>query len=149
MRGIAIGWTGINVQQYVTATTFLILTNLNKIIVVACGMIFMGDAHGPVAILGIVMALSGGLWYTLARENIEKKQKEAKKSVERAVQLKKLAMADDLEEEAEPQGHERAKGARVLGAKGKLKGKLGAMTAKKKSGGKFTRLEEEDKEGIV
>ena len=29
--GIAIGWTAINAQQYVTATTMLVITNLNKI----------------------------------------------------------------------------------------------------------------------
>ena len=72
--GIAIGWTGINVQQYVTATTFLMITNLNKIVVVSMGMVFLGDSHGPVAVLGIVLALGGGVWYTLARNAIGKRQ---------------------------------------------------------------------------
>ena len=82
--GIAIGWTAINAQQYVTATTMLVITNLNKIVVVAIGIVFMGDPHSPVALLGIAMALGGGVWYALARQNVANRQKEAK---ERAAAL--------------------------------------------------------------
>jgi solute carrier family 35 protein len=82
--GIAIGWTAINAQQYVTATTMLVITNLNKIVVVAIGIIFMGDPHSPVALLGIGMALGGGVWYALARQNVANRAKEAK---ERAAAL--------------------------------------------------------------
>lgn len=34
--GVAIAWTSINAQQYVTATTMLLITNLNK---VRCGQL--------------------------------------------------------------------------------------------------------------
>ena len=73
--GIAIGWTAINAQQYVTATTMLVITNLNKIVVVAIE-IALGDPH-PVALLGL-LALGGGVWYALARQNVANRQKEAK-----------------------------------------------------------------------
>jgi len=82
--GIAIGWTAINAQQYVTATTMLVITNLNKIVVVAIGIVFMGDPHSPVALLGVAMALGGGVWYALARQNVANRAKEAK---ERAAAL--------------------------------------------------------------
>lgn len=76
--GIAIGWTAINAQQYVTATTMLVITNLNKIVVVAVGILFMGDPHSPIALLGISMALGGGVCYALARQNVANRQREAR-----------------------------------------------------------------------
>lgn len=87
--GIAIGWTAINAQQYVTATTMLVITNLNKIVVVAVGIVFMGDPHSPIALLGISMALGGGVCYALARQNVanrarEQKEAEAKAAAEGA-----------------------------------------------------------------
>jgi len=75
--GLAIGWTGINAQRYVTATTMLVLTNLNKVVVVTIGIIFLGDEHGALAIIGIIMALSGGVWYAVARRNVDEKAKNA------------------------------------------------------------------------
>ena len=51
---------------------------------VAIGIVFMGDPHSPVALLGIAMALGGGVWYALARQNVANRQKEAK---ERAAAL--------------------------------------------------------------
>ena len=73
--GVAIGWTAINAQQYVTATTMLVITNLNKVIVVTIGILFMGEVHTPLALCGIAMALVGGLWYALARRNADAMQK--------------------------------------------------------------------------
>ena len=89
--GIAIGWTAINAQQYVTATTMLVITNLNKIVVVAVGIVFMGDPHSPLALLGISMALGGGVCYALARQNVANRLKEAKEAESRAAAEKGAA----------------------------------------------------------
>ena len=138
--GVAIGWTAINAQQYITATTMLLITNLNKIVVVTIGMLFMGDPHGPVAILGMLMALGGGVWYALARKNVAERQKEAKQAAERAAQAKELAKAQKLE--ADEADGVRRDGANKSGAKPP------AITAAAKERRQFARLgkEEEDEE---
>jgi len=84
ITGVAIGWTAINAQQYVTATTMLLITNLNKVVVVIIGAIFMAEPHGPLAMTGIAIALAGGVGYGFARSNVVdklKQEKEAAKAV--------------------------------------------------------------------
>lgn len=68
--GVAIGWTGFNAMQFVSATTMLVITNLNKVVVVTIGMLFMGDAHGALAITGVIIALGGGVAYGFAMKNV-------------------------------------------------------------------------------
>lgn len=68
-----------------------------RILVVTVGMVFMGDPHGPVAVLGMMMALGGGVWYALARSNIAARQREAKYAADRAMQAKELAKARQLQ----------------------------------------------------
>jgi len=82
IAGVAIGWTAINAQQYVTATTMLVITNLNKVVVVIIGAVFLSEPHGPLAMTGISIALAGGVAYALARDNVAAKikaEKEAEK----------------------------------------------------------------------
>jgi len=78
--GVAIGWTSMNAQQYVTATTMLLITNLNKVVVIIYGMIFLAEPDGPFAIGGVLIALGGGVWYALARRAIGKKEAAAKEA---------------------------------------------------------------------
>lgn len=78
--GVAIGWTAINAQGYVTATTMLVITNLNKVVVVTIGILFMGEIHTPLAVGGIALSLCGGVYYALARQNAAKVQKEKEKA---------------------------------------------------------------------
>ena len=89
--GVAIGWTAMNAQQYVTATTMLLITNLNKVVVIIYGMIFLNEPDGPFAICGCLVALCGGVWYALARRNIAKKEA-AKKEAEKASSTNKEAL---------------------------------------------------------
>ena len=65
--GLAIGWAGINLQQYVSATSLLVLTNVNKVIVILIGILFLGDSASWASVLGAVVALGGGVCYGLAR----------------------------------------------------------------------------------
>jgi len=67
VNAVAISWAGINAQGYVTATTFMVLTNLNKFVVIGFGMAFLNEARTWQAYVGCVIALSGGLWYARIR----------------------------------------------------------------------------------
>lgn len=82
ITGVAIGWTAINAQQYVTATTMLVITNLNKVVVVIIGAVFMAEPHGPLAMCGIALALAGGVGYALARNVVADRLKAEKKAAE-------------------------------------------------------------------
>ena len=95
--GVGISYAGINLQKYVTASTFMVLQNANKFAVVAFGMIVLQEAsdaltmstpsriatgHIPVqanswqAVLGCTVALGGSIWY-----GIEQKKDAADASV--------------------------------------------------------------------
>lgn len=85
--GICIGWAGINAQFYLTATSFMVVGNVNKFIVIAVGMIVMGESSSWEAIVGCIIAISGGFFYGIARNNLsgkEKKAREAKAAAEKA-----------------------------------------------------------------
>jgi len=82
--GVAIGWTSMNAQQYVTATTMLLITNLNKVVVIIYGMLFLAEPDGPFAICGCAIALAGGVWYALVRRNLGKKEAAAKEAAKAA-----------------------------------------------------------------
>ena len=50
-----------------SATTFMVLSNLNKFVVVAFGIMMLHEASSWQAIVGCTVALSGGVWYAQAR----------------------------------------------------------------------------------
>ena len=60
INGVGISYAGINAQGYVSATTFMVLSNLNKFVVVGFGMIVLREASSWQAVAGVSIALSGG-----------------------------------------------------------------------------------------
>ena len=44
VNAVAISWAGINAQAYVTATTFMVLANLNKFVVIGFGILVLQEA---------------------------------------------------------------------------------------------------------
>lgn len=70
VNGLAISYAGLRVQQLVTATTFMVLTNVNKILVIMFGVLVLNDAVTPLAALGVVVAMVGGLWYAQERKRL-------------------------------------------------------------------------------
>ena len=102
--GLGISWAGINVQRYtsatrlgkgasytratprslprlplyryISATTMLVLTNLNKFIVIGFGIVFLGESDSWQAILGCITALGGGVWYAQERAALNRKKEE-------------------------------------------------------------------------
>ena len=67
VNAIGISYAGINAQAYVSATTFMVLANLNKFVVVGFGIVVLREASSWRAILGCLIALSGGILYAKAR----------------------------------------------------------------------------------
>ena len=67
LNAVGISYAGINAQAYVSATTFMVLSNVNKFVVVAFGMAVLREAHSWQAVAGVTIALTGGVWYARAR----------------------------------------------------------------------------------
>ena len=67
LNAVGISWAGINAQAYVTATTFMVLSNLNKFVVIGFGIFVLHEAGTWQAICGCLIALSGGILYAKAR----------------------------------------------------------------------------------
>merc|ERR1711920_936143 len=70
LNGVAISYAGLRVQQLVTATTFMVLTNVNKFIVVLFGVIALREALSPISAIGVILAIGGGLMYARARQQL-------------------------------------------------------------------------------
>ena len=71
LNGLAISYAGLQAQQLVTATTFMVLTNVNKFVVVGFGLLFLGDKLSVRALFGVALAIAGGVWYGKARVRLE------------------------------------------------------------------------------
>ena len=52
----------------------LVITNLNKVLVVTYGMIFLNETSTTEAIIGIIIALTGGLLYGQDRKRMQVKR---------------------------------------------------------------------------
>jgi drug/metabolite transporter (DMT)-like permease len=71
LNGLAISYAGLRVQQLVTATTFMVLTNVNKFAVILFGVVILHDEITPLSTIGVCMAMGGGLWYGRARSRAQ------------------------------------------------------------------------------
>ena len=63
LNGLAISYAGLKVQQLVTATTFMVLTNVNKFAVILFGVVVLHDDITLLSTAGVLLAIGGGLWY--------------------------------------------------------------------------------------
>jgi len=73
--GILIGWTAVNCQRFISATSFMVLGNTQRVFVWVYGMAVLDDAHGALSIAGAIVALLGGLYYGWARLELSEKAK--------------------------------------------------------------------------
>uniref|UniRef100_A0A7S4DW12 Sugar phosphate transporter domain-containing protein n=1 Tax=Lotharella globosa TaxID=91324 RepID=A0A7S4DW12_9EUKA len=89
--GASISYVGFRAQRRISATSFLIVANLNKLLVVAFGIIVLGEVYKPLAAIGAFVSLLGGAIYTWDRKMNAKK-----------VQQEQQAPAKKLTEEEEP-----------------------------------------------
>ena len=67
------------------ATTMMVLTNSNKVVVVLIGMWFLHDSAAAHSVIGAVVALGGGAAYGYARYKIDKRIKEEKAAAAKEV----------------------------------------------------------------
>jgi len=70
VNGLAISYAGLRVQQLVTATSFMVLTNVNKFVVILFGVVALNDEITMLSGIGVVLAMGGGLWYGRARSRL-------------------------------------------------------------------------------
>eukprot|EP00304_Pavlova_gyrans_P015894 CAMPEP_0206034154 /NCGR_PEP_ID=MMETSP1466-20131121/1159_1 /ASSEMBLY_ACC=CAM_ASM_001126 /TAXON_ID=44452 /ORGANISM="Pavlova gyrans, Strain CCMP608" /LENGTH=245 /DNA_ID=CAMNT_0053408415 /DNA_START=39 /DNA_END=773 /DNA_ORIENTATION=+ len=82
--GLAISYAGLRLQQKVAATTFMVITNVNKFAVIGFGILVFGDTAGPFALTGCSMAILGGVLYGEARKRAEQAPSAAAKLPEEA-----------------------------------------------------------------
>jgi len=87
----AISWAGINAQGYVTATTFMVLTNVNKFAVIAFGIFVLGESRSWQAVVGCCTALGGGLLYARARSQLSEAPRRAREQ-----ELQKTEQGEEL-----------------------------------------------------
>eukprot|EP00746_Dinoflagellata_sp_MGD_P122603 gnl/MRDRNA2_/MRDRNA2_574397_c0_seq1.p1 gnl/MRDRNA2_/MRDRNA2_574397_c0~~gnl/MRDRNA2_/MRDRNA2_574397_c0_seq1.p1 ORF type:complete len:128 (-),score=27.62 gnl/MRDRNA2_/MRDRNA2_574397_c0_seq1:61-444(-) len=85
--GFCLGMLGLRCQKLMSATTFLMMQNANKIVVIFASMITFGDKFNIPSAIGCLLSLAGSLWYgylTLpaAKPKIEKGSDDAEDGVE-------------------------------------------------------------------
>jgi len=76
LNGLAISYAGLRVQQLVTATTFMVLTNINKFVVIIFGVVALHDPLSARSAFGVLLAMGGGVWYAQARAKAPEEKKE-------------------------------------------------------------------------
>jgi len=67
LNGVAISYAGLRVQQLVTATTFMVLTNANKFVVILFGIMALNEKTSLLSSFGMALSIGGALWYAKAR----------------------------------------------------------------------------------
>lgn len=71
--GTAICYLGFEVQRAISATSFLVMSNLSKVAIVLAGGVFFGDSLGtPLSVMGIVLSLGGSFLYGNEQLKVER-----------------------------------------------------------------------------
>lgn len=74
--GFLISTSGFGLQQLVSATTFIVINNLAKFVNITLGMLFLNERiSSPAEWCGCIVAFAGGLWYSVALQKFQDKQK--------------------------------------------------------------------------
>lgn len=90
--GLFIGLSGLMCQKVMSATSFQVLQNMSKVVVVAMGVTIFGDKmNDPSRILGMLLSLGGSLAYGYARtmEDPDAKTEELKALMKEEGELKR------------------------------------------------------------
>merc|ERR1719188_2059384 len=70
--GIGICYLGFECQRAITATSFFVLQNFSKVVVVICGVAFFGDPiSSPLAMAGLVLSIGGSFSYGKAQMTLQ------------------------------------------------------------------------------
>mmetsp|Transcript_16016 Transcript_16016/g.41441 ORF Transcript_16016/g.41441 Transcript_16016/m.41441 type:complete len:159 (+) Transcript_16016:691-1167(+) len=71
VNGLFISYLGIRLQHLVAATTFMVITNVNKFAVILFGIIGLGESRGTMSLVGCTLAIVGGIYYGEARKRAD------------------------------------------------------------------------------
>jgi len=69
--GVAICYAGIRLTRRVSATSFMVCSNVCKVMVIMFGIIFLSEEFNVLSALGCGIAMAGGLWYARNRNQIK------------------------------------------------------------------------------
>lgn len=96
--GLIMGWSILNAQQYVTATTMMVMGNVNRIVIIIGGAVIMRESYSWLAIAGIIIAVIGSIWYGYTRSRVAygKKKPQFLSFADGLDKLDKLEQADSL-----------------------------------------------------
>jgi len=76
--GVGIGYCGVWAQSLISATSFLVLVNVNKFAVIFLEVTVLKNKNLlPIQIAGCIVAVLAGVWYGKAKERIDAAAKEA------------------------------------------------------------------------
>jgi len=62
--GVSLSYFGILLQGYISATSFMVLGAMTKVLLVASGVIFMDDASSMMSWIGVGLSIIGGCMYS-------------------------------------------------------------------------------------
>lgn len=63
LNGCCLGYLGIRTQKLVSATSFLMLQNANKVLLILLSVVIFGDIVTGVPMAGCVLSMLGAFWY--------------------------------------------------------------------------------------
>ncbi|GAB5371580.1 hypothetical protein AAMO2058_001592400 [Amorphochlora amoebiformis] len=96
-----ISYLAFRTQRRISATSFLVIVNMNKFVVIAYGIVFLGEVYQPLAGVGTALALLGGCYYSWDRKNLKHAgNKGDKMGKNEKLAAAKKALFDDNDEEA-------------------------------------------------
>ena len=72
--GAFISYTAFRAQRRISATSFLVVVNMNKFVVVGYGILALGERYAPLAAVGCAMALCGGAYYSWDRSQLKRRK---------------------------------------------------------------------------
>merc|ERR1712110_16225 len=73
--GCSLGYLALQVQQIVSATTFIVLQNFSKVLSICIGVLVLGDPMSGVSSMGCICSILGSAWYSLLQRQASKKEK--------------------------------------------------------------------------
>lgn len=80
--GVGIGYCGVWAQSLISATSFLVLVNVNKFAIIFIEVTVLKNKNlAPIQIAGCIVAILAGVWYGKAKENVDAAARQAEEKL--------------------------------------------------------------------
>ncbi|KAJ1634433.1 hypothetical protein T492DRAFT_973675 [Pavlovales sp. CCMP2436] len=96
LNGLAISYAGIRLQHMVAATSFMVVTNVNKFAVIFFGIATLGESASYASLLGCSLAVVGGVMYADARKRADESPMRDMHDEEKSL-VKRAALGGDAD----------------------------------------------------